>query len=85
MCFEDATSYPSVTHSNGDSADTAYYPTLVSEQKKVNAFKHFNFKNIYRGKTGWYPNLVGTKYSKGHEDHLHAGDFDSSIVKIIKE
>jgi hypothetical protein len=85
MCFEDATSYPSVTHPNGDSADTAYYPTLVSEQKKVNAFKHFNFKNIYRGKTGWYPNLVGTKYSKGHEDHLHAGDFDSSIVKIIKE
>lgn len=85
MCFEDATSYPSVTHPNGDSADTAYYSTLAVEQKKVNAFKHFNFKNIYRGKTGWYPNLIGTKYSKGHEDHLHAGDFDSNIVKTIKE
>ena len=77
--------YPSVTHPNGDSADTAYYSTLAVEQKKVNAFKHFNFKNIYRGKTGWYPNLIGTKYSKGHEDHLHAGDFDSNIVKTIKE
>lgn len=85
MCFEDATSYPSVTHPNGDSADTAYYSTLTVEQKKVNAFKYFNFKNIYRGKTGWYPSLIGTKYSKGHEDHLHAGDFDSSIVKTIKE
>jgi len=85
MCFEDATSYPSVTHPNGDSADTAYYSALAVEQKKVNAFKHFNFKNIYRGKTGWYPNLIGTKYSKGHEDHLHAGDFDSNIVKTIKE
>lgn len=85
MCFEDATSYPSVTHPNGDSADTAYYSTLEVEQKKVNAFKHFNFKNIYRGRTRWYPDLIGTKYSKGHEDHLHAGDFDSSIVKTIKE
>ncbi|OCK53154.1 hypothetical protein BA768_00940 [Chryseobacterium sp. CBo1] len=85
MCFEDATSYPSVTHPNGDSADTAYYSTLALEQKKVNAFKHFNFKNIYRGQTRWYPNLIGTKYSRGHEDHLHAGDFDSSIVKTIKE
>ncbi|MDF2830966.1 hypothetical protein [Chryseobacterium indoltheticum] len=85
MCFEDATSYPSVTHPNGDSADTAYYSALAVEQKKVNAFKHFNFKNIYRGKTGWYPNLIGTKYSKGHEDHLHASDFDSNIVKTIKE
>lgn len=85
MCFEDATSYPSVTHPNGDSADTAYYSTIAVEQKKVNAFKHFNFKNIYRGRTRWYPDLIGTKYSKGHEDHLHAGDFDSSIVKTIKE
>ncbi|KQT25723.1 hypothetical protein ASG22_03155 [Chryseobacterium sp. Leaf405] len=85
MCFEDATSYPSVTHPNGDSADTAYFPTLALEQKKVNAFKSFNFKNIYRGGSGWYPNLIGTKYSRGHEDHLHAGDFDSNIVIIIKE
>lgn len=83
MCFENATSYPSLTHPNGDSADTAYYSTLELEQKKVNAFKKFHFKNIFRGKGSWYPKLVGTKYSNGHEDHLHSGDFDSSVV-IIK-
>ncbi|WP_407403209.1 hypothetical protein [Chryseobacterium sp.] len=85
MCFEDATSYPSVTRPNGDSADTAYYSTQSTEQKKVDALKKYHFKNIYRGKTGWYPNLVGTKYSSGHEDHLHAGDFDSSVLTTIKE
>lgn len=85
MCFEDATSYPSVTHPNGDSADTAYYSTLALEQKKVDALKFFHFKNIYRGKGSWYSSLVGTKYSGGHEDHLHAGDFDLAVVKTVKE
>lgn len=83
MCFEDATSYPSVTHPNGDSADTAYFSTIEKEQKKVDAFHFFQFKNIYRGKSNFYANLNNTKYSSGHEDHLHAGDFDMITVKTI--
>lgn len=84
MCFADATSYPSVTHPNGDCADTAYYSTLSLEQKKVNAFKDFHFEKIYRGSGSWYASLVGTAYSSGHEDHLHSGEFDSNVVQIIK-
>lgn len=49
MCFGDATSYPSVSHPNGDSADTGYLSTLELEQKKVDAFKKFGFTRIYRG------------------------------------
>jgi hypothetical protein len=85
MCFADATSYPSVTHPNGDCADKAYYSTLSLEQKKVNAFKDFHFENIYRGNGSWYASLVGTTYSSGHEDHLHSGEFNLNVVKIIKE
>lgn len=85
MCFEDATSYPSLTHPNGDSADTIYFTDFKKEQEKVNAFKKFHFTKIYRGKTGWYPNLKGTIYSAGHEDHLHSGEFDSNAIKIIKK
>ncbi|WP_144283905.1 hypothetical protein [Chryseobacterium echinoideorum] len=85
MCFADATSYPSVTHPNGDCADTAYYATLELEQKKVNAFKEFHFEKIYRGSGSWYSRLVGTIYSSGHEDHLHSGEFNSNIIQTIEE
>jgi hypothetical protein len=85
MCFADATSYPSVTHPNGDCADTAYYPTLALEQKKVDAFKFFHFEKIYRGNTSWFSNLIGTIFSSGHEDHLHSGEFNTNVVIIIEE
>jgi hypothetical protein len=85
MCFADATSYPSVTHPNGDCADTAYYSTLELEQKKVNAFKAFHFEKIYRGSGNWYSKLTGTNYSSGHEDHLHSGEFNTNIIKTIEE
>jgi hypothetical protein len=85
MCFEDATSYPSVTHPNGDSADTSYFLTLEEEQVKADAFKKFHFEHIYRGNSGWYKDIKGTSYSDGHEDHLHSGDFNSNVLQIIKE
>ena len=34
MCFEDATSYPSLSHPNGDSADTLYSTNLATEKGK---------------------------------------------------
>ena len=57
---------------------------LKKEQKKVNAFIHFHFTKIFRGKNFWYPKLMGTKYISHHEGHLHAGDFDTSKVTIKK-
>ena len=78
-----ATSYPSVTHPNGDSVDTTYLSTLAIEQTKVNAFRDHYFTNILRGSNSWYPNLVDTAYSNVHNDHLHSGDFDSSLVVVM--
>ena len=83
MCFGDATSYPSVTHPNGDSVDTTYFSTLAEEQTKVNAFRDYYFTNILRGDLSWYPSLVGTRFSSGHNDHLHSGDFDTGKVQVI--
>ncbi|WP_338815826.1 hypothetical protein V9L05_24175 (plasmid) [Bernardetia sp. Wsw4-3y2] len=83
MCFGDSTSYPSVTHPNGDSVDTTYLANLQREQLKVNAFRDHYFTNILRGSASWYPNLVGTRLSAGHNDHLHAGDFSSNSVVIL--
>ncbi len=80
MCFGDATSYPSVTHPNGDSVDTAYLATLAIEQLKVDAFRDYYFTNILRGNISWYPQLTNTAYSNGHNDHLHSGDFDLDRV-----
>ena len=82
MCFEDATSYPSLTHPNGDSANTQYSTNLATEQKKVKAFILFHFTRIFRGKGSWYPLLKGTKYATDHETHLHAGDFDTNKITI---
>ncbi len=80
MCFGDATSYPSVTHPNGDSVDTAYLSTLANEQLKVDAFRDHYFTNILRGNISWYPQLTNTAYSSGHNDHLHSGDFNNARV-----
>lgn len=66
MCFGDATSYPSVTHPNGDSVDTAYLNNLATEQLKVNAFRDNYFTNIHRGNSSWYGSLTDTTYKGGH-------------------
>lgn len=83
MCFGDATSYPSVTHPNGDSVDTRYLNTLQRQQRFVDGLHNYYFTNILRGNASWYPNLNHTRYSNGHNDHLHAGDFDINEVHIL--
>lgn len=93
MCFEDGTSYPSLTHPNGDSVDTLYLPSAKLEQRLIDALLAFGFTKIYRGqgweldKKGnkkvtieWLGQLTGATYKAHHEDHLHAGEFDSSRI-----
>lgn len=81
MCFGDATSYPSVSHPNGDSVDTGYL-TAATEQSKVNAFRDHYYVNILAGNEGFKANLTGVTHRADHNDHLHAGDFDSARVVV---
>lgn len=83
MCFGDATSYPSVSHPNGDSIDTLYAADLNTEQKKVNAFHEYGFTHILRGSSGWYGQLQNSNYHSSHETHLHSGDFNDNSVQLI--
>lgn len=85
MCFADATSYPSLAHPNGDCADTAYFSKEEKEKIKVKAFKKFHFKSIISGTKDWYANLDTDTHNGKHNDHLHSGEFDLSIVidKVI--
>lgn len=86
MCFADATSFPSISHPNGDSIDTAYLYdsgqfSKVREQQKINAFRKFNFKNIIRGCDQKFTGLTGHHHCNSkHNNHLHAGDFDKKMV-----
>jgi hypothetical protein len=83
MCFGDATSYPSVSHPNGDSVDTAYLAALADEQAKVNAFGAYYYRAILRGNTGWKGRLTGSRFHANHEDHLHSGEFNLSMVVVL--
>lgn len=80
MCFGDATSYPSVSHPNGDSIDTFYTANLTTEQRKVNAFHEYGFAHILRGNTSFYGQLTNSTYHANHESHLHSGDFDDAFL-----
>lgn len=90
FCFEDATCFPSVSHTNGDSVDLDYLKTIngsydtQNEQRRVNAFKKFHFTNIIyasfmTGLTGGTRDVT----KKIHETHLHAGDFNISSVEDV--
>jgi hypothetical protein len=83
MCFADATSYPSVSHPNGDSIDTIYTASLAVEQRKVTAFHEFGFTNILRGQGGWYGSLTNSRFARNHESHLHSGDFDDNFLQLL--
>jgi hypothetical protein len=83
MCFGDATSYPSVSHPNGDSIDTIYTASLAVEQRKVTAFHEYGFAHILRGHNGWYGQLVNSTYHANHETHLHSGDFDDNFLQPL--
>lgn len=81
MCFGDATSYPSVSHPNGDSVDTSYLSSQANEQIKVNAFRDHYYSAILSGLTK-FTGLTGTRPFANHDDHLHSGEFQTNRVVI---
>lgn len=87
MCFADATSFPSITHPNGDSIDTRYLRDAAGklltdrEQAKISAFRKFHFENIIRGNATEFKSLTGHhRTDGGHNDHLHTGNFNKALV-----
>jgi hypothetical protein len=94
ICFDDATSYPSVTHPNGDSVDTAYLPTQREEQAKIDAFNDHYFRVVRRGDgrpdrrphgPSWLGRLGNSIFSPDHETHLHAEDFDGGRIDVLNQ
>lgn len=97
MCFEDATSYPSVSHPNGNSIDTSYFTapitadpavnnTAVNQQKQqrmVNAFMNWGFNSRLKGEHDNLNWLQNATPFPNHNDHLHCGGFALPIDTII--
>ena len=83
MCFGDATSYPSLSHPNGDSVDTSYLDNRINQQKLVNAFVGWNFTQVIAGITqrAWLNNAHS--YAADHNSHLHSGNFDSNSIEPL--
>lgn len=82
MCFSDATSYPSVSHPNGDSIDTLYLTNRANAQKVLTAFVNAGFSQVIAGTD--YRWLIGAHlYKKDHNNHLHSGNFSANFVQIL--
>lgn len=100
MCFEDATSFPSISHPNGDSIDLRYFgnhanaatPAELAERAKdvlmADTFRAWFFSQIVCGnhQLAWLNGHV-TGNNAAHNDHLHSGNFDrnGNLVQVINE
>lgn len=91
MCFEDATSFPSVTHPNGDSIDTAYLAIaggaidFPREQVILEAFIDWGFSQVIAGSNYTASTELPAAHSHNgsHNDHLHSGNFIVNSVEIL--
>ncbi|OEK09820.1 hypothetical protein A8C32_09930 [Flavivirga aquatica] len=70
-CEEDGTSYPSISHINGQSVDTSYLDDIM-EQKFINAMHKFGFLSQLRG-SGKKVFSHTSDGGKLHNNHLHSG------------
>lgn len=77
-CFNDGTCYPSVSHVNGESIDFLYFDTHDKPQKFINALYKFHFGLFLIGTNMKYTHGTPDKH---HDDHLHIGKFNHSIIK----
>lgn len=83
MCFGDATSYPSLSHPNGDSVDTSYLDNRTNQQNLLNAFVDWNFTQVIAGTNRQTWLLNAHSYARDHNDHLHSGDFNTNSIQLI--
>ncbi|MFZ3165985.1 MAG: hypothetical protein WA130_00105 [Candidatus Methanoperedens sp.] len=81
MCFEDATSYPSISHPNGDSIDSRYLETQVKKRAIIASFIDWGFAQVISGMAD--PLDGAHLHNAQHNDHLHAGNFPDAKVKVI--
>lgn len=100
MCFQDATSFPSISHPNGDSIDLRYNgdhtaaatPAELAERAKdvllADTFRAWFFSQIVCGnhQLAWLAGHVNAN-NAAHNDHLHSGNFDrnGNLVQVINE
>ncbi len=81
MCEGDGSSFPSITHPNGESIDTGYIYTANGQldfnrqQKFINAMHKFGFKDQLKGESSVFRNLTNARPYPFHNDHLHSGGF----------
>ena len=101
MCFGNATSYPSVSHPNGDSIDTRYIgtgrtrnlwdtrPTFDADAETLfaTAFVNWGFTQVIAGSHSRYDDLETVVHLRNghHNDHLHSGNFDEDFIHVINE
>lgn len=83
MCFEDGTSYPSVSHPNGDSIDTVYLETQLKRRAIIAAFKEWEFTQVISGTDAMHNGDGADLHSADHNSHLHSGNFDLTSVEDI--
>ncbi|MEC3875466.1 hypothetical protein [Chryseobacterium salviniae] len=85
-CFSEGSSFPSQEHCNGRSVDTLYLGVIEQDQKVIDNAMFFHFTEVLKGVNSYCEKLK--RAGNGgtlHNSHLHSGNFDSSIIKIIKE
>lgn len=83
MCFEDATSYPSVSHPNGDSIDSVHRSTAAQRIATVRCFREWGFTWIISGTD--FPDDTANDHNPVHNSHLHSGEFNTpnNITDVI--
>lgn len=85
-CFSEGSSFPSQEHCNGRSVDTLYLGSVEKDQKVIDSAIFFHFTEVLKGTNNYCRKLV--RAGNGgvlHNSHLHAGNFNDSVIKIIKE
>ncbi|MGX5686506.1 hypothetical protein ACWKWW_18295 [Chryseobacterium cucumeris] len=85
-CFSEGSSFPSQEHCNGRSVDTLYLGIVEQDQKVIDSAMFFHFTEVLKGINEYCQKLkrAGNGGSL-HNSHLHSGNFNSSVIKTIKE
>ncbi|WP_183037447.1 hypothetical protein [Chryseobacterium sp. AG363] len=85
-CFSEGSSFPSQEHCNGRSVDTLYLGIVEQDQKVIDSAIFFHFTEVLKGINEYCQKLkrAGNGGSL-HNSHLHSGNFNSSVIKTIKE